>query len=163
MTASADGRIPGAPGDGYSRGPGDRYSGAPGDRYSGDAASDHSVGELIGNISNDLSQLFRQEVELAKAEVKVEAAKAGKAAGMLGGAGFAGYLAVVLLSFAAVFGLANVMDPGWAALIVAVVWAVIGAILYARGRSKLKTVDPMPRRTVDTIKEDAQWLKNPTG
>jgi uncharacterized membrane protein YqjE len=126
-------------------------------------AAQTSVGELIGNISDDLSQLFRQEVELAKAELKEEAAKAGKAAGMLGGAGFAGYLAVVLLSFALVFGLSNVMDAGWAALIVAVIWAAIGAVLYANGRKKLKTVDPMPRRTVDTIKEDAQWLKNPTG
>ncbi|MFF5292022.1 phage holin family protein [Paractinoplanes globisporus] len=125
--------------------------------------SEKSIGELIGNISDDLSQLFRQEVELAKAELKEEATKAGKAAGMLGGAGFAGYLAVVLLSFAAVFGLANVMDAGWAALIVAVVWGVIGAALYATGRNRLKTVDPMPRRTVDTIKEDARWLKNPTG
>ncbi|BFU41888.1 phage holin family protein [Krasilnikovia sp. MM14-A1004] len=122
-----------------------------------------SVGELIGNISDDLSRLFRQEVELAKAELKHEAAKAGRAAGMLGGAGFAGYLAIVLVSFALVFALANVMDAGWAALIVAVLWGVIGAVLYAAGRSQLKTVDPMPRRTVDTIKEDAQWLKNPTG
>ena len=128
-----------------------------------DPVADTSVGELIGNISDDLSQLFRQEVELAKAEVRQEAAKAGKAAGFLGGAGFAGYLTVVLLSFALVFGLANVMDAGWAALIVAVVWAAIGAVLYVNGRKKLKTVDPMPRRTVDTLKEDAQWLKNPTG
>jgi hypothetical protein len=82
---------------------------------------------------------------------------------MLGGAGFAGYLAVVLLSFAVVFGLSNVMDAGWAALIVALVWAAIGAVLFVNGRKKLKTVDPMPRRTVDTLKEDAQWLKNPTG
>ncbi|GGQ59598.1 phage holin family protein [Couchioplanes azureus] len=122
-----------------------------------------SVGELIGNISNDLSQLFRQEVELAKAELKQEAGKAGKAAGMLGGAGFAGYLAVVLLSLALVFGLGNVMDLGWAALIVAVIWGAAGAVLYAAGRKRLKSVDPVPRRTVDTIKEDAQWLKNPTG
>ncbi|AGZ42286.1 phage holin family protein [Actinoplanes friuliensis] len=122
-----------------------------------------SVGDLIGNISNDLSQLFRQEVELAKVELKQEAGKAGKAAGMLGVAGFAGYLAVVLLSFAVVFGLSNVMDPGWAALIVAAVWGIAGAVLYANGRKQLKTVDPMPRRTVDTLKEDAQWLKNPTG
>jgi hypothetical protein len=128
-----------------------------------DEVSETSVGELIGNISDDLSRLFRQEVELAKAELKQEASKAGKAAGMLGGAGFAGYLAVVLLSFALVFGLANVMDAGWAALIVAVLWAIVGAVLYAGGRKKLKDVDPMPRRTVDTIKEDAQWLKNPTG
>jgi Putative Actinobacterial Holin-X, holin superfamily III len=102
-------------------------------------------------------------VELAKAELKQEASKAGKAAGMLGGAAFAGYLAIVLLSFALVFALSNVMDPGWAALIVAVIWAIIGAVLYANGRKKLKNVDPVPRRTVDTIKEDAQWLKNPTG
>lgn len=128
-----------------------------------DEVSENSVGQLIGNISDDLTQLFRQEVELAKAEVKQEAAKAGKAAGMLGGAGFAGYLAVVLLSFALVFGLANVMDAGWAALIVAAIWGVIGAVLYLNGRKKLKEVDPMPHRTVDTIKEDAQWLKNPTG
>lgn len=126
-------------------------------------AGETSIGELIGNISNDLSQLFRQEVELAKVELKQEATKAGKAAGMLGVAGFAGYLAIVLLSFAAVFGLANVIDAGWAALIVAVVWAIVGAVLYTTGRKRLKTVDPMPRRTVDTIKEDAQWLKNPTG
>jgi uncharacterized membrane protein YqjE len=126
-------------------------------------AGETSIGELIGNISSDLSELFRQEVELAKVELRQEATKAGKAAGMLGVAGFAGYLAVVLLSFAAVFGLANVMDGGWAALIVAVVWAIVGAVLYAAGRKRLKTVDPMPRRTVDTLKEDAQWLKNPTG
>jgi hypothetical protein len=122
-----------------------------------------SVGELIGNISNDLSQLFRQEVELAKAEVKQEASKAGKAAGMLSAAGFAGYLTVVLLTFALVAALSNVMDPGWAALIVAVLWGIVGAVLYANGRKKLKTVDPVPHRTVDTIKEDAEWLKNPTG
>lgn len=128
-----------------------------------DQVAEASIGQLIGDISDDLTQLFRQEVELAKVEIKQEAAKAGKAAGMLGGAGFAGYLAVVLLSFALVFGLANVMDAGWAALIVAVIWAVIGGVLYAIGRKRLKTVDPVPRRTVDTIKEDAQWLKNPTG
>jgi uncharacterized membrane protein YqjE len=125
--------------------------------------SNSSVGELIGNISDDLSQLFRQEVELAKVELKQEASKAGKAAGMLGGAGFAGYLAVVLLSFAIVFGLGNVMDLGWAALIVAVLWGIAGAVLYSVGRKRLKTVDPVPRRTADTLKEDARWLKNPTG
>ncbi|MFI7540389.1 phage holin family protein [Actinoplanes sp. NPDC049599] len=132
-------------------------------REHADEVSETSVGELIGNISNDLSTLFRQEVELAKVELKQEAAKAGKAAGMLSGAGLAGYLVVVLLTFALVAALSNVMDPGWAALIVAVLWAVVGGVLYASGRKKLKTVDPTPRRTVDTLKEDAQWLKNPTG
>jgi len=132
-------------------------------REQSEQVAETSVGELIGNISNDLSTLFRQEVELAKAELKQEATKAGKAAGMLGAAAFAGYLVVVLLSFALVAALSNVMDWGWAALIVAVIWAVVGAVLFVNGRKKLKTVDPTPRRTVDTLKEDAQWLKNPTG
>jgi hypothetical protein len=121
-----------------------------------------SVGQLIGEISDDLSKLFRQEVELAKAEIRQEATKAGKAAGMLGAAGFAGYLAVLLLSFALVYGLGNVMDLGWAALIVAVLWAIVGGVLYAAGRSRLRTVSPVPQQTAQTLKEDVQWLKNPT-
>ena len=127
------------------------------------AAPDASVGQLISDISDDLATLFRQEVELAKAEIRQEARKAGKAAGMLGGAGFAGYMVALLLTLALVAALSNVMDPGWAALIVAVVWAVVGAVLYATGRQRLRTVSPVPRQTVETLKEDAQWLKNPTG
>jgi len=128
-----------------------------------DVVAETSIGELIGDISNDLSTLFRQEVELAKVELKQEASKAGKAAGFLGAAAFAGYLTVVLLSFALVFALSNVMDAGWAALIVAAIWGIVGAVLYVNGQKKLKTVDPVPHRTVDTLKEDAKWLKNPTG
>ncbi len=129
----------------------------------GRSPEETSVGQLISEISDDLSTLFRQEVELAKAEVRQEARKAGKAAGMLGGAGFAGYMVALLLTLALVAALSNVMDPGWAALIVAVVWAIIGAVLYVTGRQRLRTVSPVPRQTVDTLKEDAQWLKNPTG
>jgi hypothetical protein len=122
-----------------------------------------SIGQVISDISDDLSRLFRQEVELAKAELRQEATKAGKAAGMLGGAGFAGYMVALLLTLAVMFGLGNVMDLGWAALIVAVVWAAVGAVLFANGRRKLRAVSPVPRQTVETLKEDAQWLKNPTG
>lgn len=121
------------------------------------------IGELIGEITGDLSRLFRQEVELAKAEVREEAKKAGKAGGMLGGAAMAGYLAIVLLSFALVFALGAVMPLGWAAVIVAVIWAAIGVVLYTAGRKQLKSVDPVPRQTAETLKEDAQWLRNPTG
>jgi hypothetical protein len=121
------------------------------------------IGQLISEITGDISRLFRQEVELAKAEVRAEARKAGKAGGMLGGAALAAYLVVVLLSFALVFGLGAVMPLGWAALIVAVIWAVIGAVLYGAGRKQLKSIDPVPRQTAETLKEDAQWLRNPTG
>ena len=86
---------------------------------SSDDIGNVSVGQLFADVSNDLSTLMRQEVELAKAEVKAEVAKAGKGAGMLGGAGFAGYMVLMFLSFALWWGLANVMDTGLAAIIVA--------------------------------------------
>ena len=118
-----------------------------------------SVGDLIGEVSNDLSTLMRQELALAKAEVKAEATKTGKAAGMLGGAGFAGYMVALFASIALWWALANGMDEGWAALIVAVLWAVVGAVLYSLGRSRLKSVHPKPERTVQTLKEVPDALK----
>ena len=118
-----------------------------------------SIGQLLGEVSKDLSTLMRQEVELAKAEIKTEVAKAGKGAGMLGGAGFAGYMLVLFLSIAAWWGLANVMDESWAALIVAAVWGLIAAVLAVLGRSTLKKVNPTPERTIATSKEIPDALK----
>ena len=121
--------------------------------------SGQSVGQLLGEVSRDLSTLMRQELELAKAEIKAEVAKAGKGAGMLGGAGFAGYMLVFFLSCAAWWGLANVMDVGWAAVIVALLWGVIGAVLAVTGRATLRRVNPKPERTLDTAKEIPTALK----
>jgi predicted butyrate kinase (DUF1464 family) len=121
--------------------------------------TDSSVGQLIGEVTSDLSKLMRQELELAKAEVKAEATKSGKAVGMLGGAGFAGYMVVLFLSVALWWALANVMDEAWAALIVAALWAVIGAVLAVTGRKKLSSVNPKPERTVQTLKEVPDALK----
>ncbi|MFI6033257.1 phage holin family protein [Streptomyces sp. NPDC051315] len=123
---------------------------------------DRSVGELLSAVTSDIQTLFRQEVELAKTEVRQEATKAGKAAGMYGGAGFAGYMVLLFLSLAAVLGLANVMDGGWAALIVTAVWAVVAAVLYQRARTRMRTVAPKPEQTVETMKENAQWARHPT-
>ena len=124
--------------------------------------SGESLGDLVSELTGDLSKLMRQELELAKAEIRQEAAKAGKATGMLAAAGFAGYLTTVLLSLALVFALGAVMPLGWAALIVAALWGVAGAVLYSSGRAKLRTVNPKPERTVETLKEDAEWAKHPT-
>ncbi|HKC26519.1 MAG TPA: phage holin family protein [Jatrophihabitans sp.] len=122
-------------------------------------AGDASVGQLLSEISQDLSTLMRQEVQLARAEIKTEIAKAGKGAGMLGGAGFAGYLVVLFLSFAAWWGLANAIDTGLAALIVAGVWAVIGTVLYVLGRDRFRRVNPTPERAIDTAKQIPDALK----
>ncbi|MDA0633519.1 phage holin family protein [Nonomuraea sp. MCN248] len=119
-----------------------------------------SLGQLVAEIGEDVSKLFRQEVELAKAEIRQEAVKAGKAAGMLGGAGFAGYMVAVLLTLAVMFGLGNVMDLGWAALIVAAIWAAAGAALFVSGRARLRRVNPKPEQTIETLKEDAAWARD---
>ena len=124
-----------------------------------DDIRDVSVGQLIGDVSRDISTLMRQEVELAKAEVKAEVAKAGKGAGMLGGAGFAGYMVLLFLSCAGWWGLANVMDAAYAALIVAAVWLVIGATMFVVGRSTLRAVNPKPERTIDTANDIPSALK----
>lgn len=94
---------------------------------------------------------MRQELELAKAEVKAEATKAGKGVGMLAGAGYAGHLTVLFLSLALWAALASAIPAGWAALIVAVVWGAVAAVLALSGRKQLKTVNPKPERTVETL------------
>ncbi|MER6511680.1 phage holin family protein [Nonomuraea sp. NPDC001636] len=119
-----------------------------------------TLGQLVGEIGEDISKLFRQEVELAKIELRQEATKAGKAAGMLGGAGFAGYMIALLVTLAVMFGLGEVMGLGWAALVLAVVWAVIGAVLYVNGRNRLREINPRPEQTIETLKEDAQWARD---
>jgi hypothetical protein len=118
-----------------------------------------SVGELIGEVAQDLSTLMRQELALAKAEVKEEAVKAGQAAGMLGAAGFAGYMVLLFASVAAWWGLAEVMAKGWAALVVTAIWAVIGAVLFLAGRRRFLEVNPKPERTTETVKELPDALK----
>ncbi len=123
---------------------------------------DKSLGELLSVVTSDLQTLFRKEVELAKAEIREEAGKAGKAAGMYGGAGFAGYMVLLFLSLAALFGLANVMDEAWAALIVTAIWAVATAVLYQKGRAHMRSVSPKPEQTVETMKENAEWARHPT-
>jgi hypothetical protein len=121
--------------------------------------ADASVGQLVSAVTQDLSTLMRQELALAKAEVKQEATKAAKGAGMLGAAGFAGYMVLVFGSIAAWQGLAKVMPSGWAALIVTAVWAVAGAVLFAMGRRRMREVNPTPQRTAETVKEIPDALK----
>jgi hypothetical protein len=98
-------------------------------------------------VTQDLSTLMRQEIQLAKAELRDEAAKGGKAGGMLAGAGIAAHLVLVFLSVALWWGLSNVMDGGWAGLIVAGIWALIAAVLAAVGRTRMKQMRGLPQTT----------------
>jgi uncharacterized membrane protein YqjE len=121
--------------------------------------SDQSLGDLFGNLTSDLSELVRSEMELARVEIREEAAKAGRAAGLLGAGGLIAYLGVGLMAMAAAWGLAEVVDAGWAFLIVGVVIATIGVVLVMKGRDQLGDVQPVPEETVETLKEDAQWAR----
>jgi len=121
-------------------------------------AADTSLGDLLGEVSRDVSVLMRQEVALAKAEVRQSATRAGKGAGLFGGAGYAGHLTVLFLSFAAWWGLGHVIDIAWAAVIVALVWAIVAAVLFVLGRRELKAVRGAPE-TVDTLKQIPDALK----
>jgi nitrate/nitrite transporter NarK len=105
-----------------------------------------------------LSTLMRQEVELAKAELKQSATKAGKGGGMLAGAGVAGHFVLLFLSLALMFALGALMPLGWAAVIVAVIWAIIAAVLASIGRKNLKQIQGMPQ-TGETLSEIPPTLK----
>jgi hypothetical protein len=121
-------------------------------------AANTSLGDLLGEVSRDISALMRQEVDLAKAELKQSATRAGKGAGLLGAAGYAGLMAVLFLSIALWWGLGHLIDNGWSAVVVALIWAIIAGILYLQGRKKLKEVQGMPQ-TADSLKKIPDTLK----
>jgi len=118
-----------------------------------------SVGTLMGEVAKDLSTLMRQELELAKVEVKAEAKKAGTGAGLFGAAGFAGYMVLLFLSIALWWALSHLVGHSWSALIVAALWGVIGFVAYTMGRKKFKEVNPKPERTVETLQQVPGALK----
>lgn len=124
-----------------------------------DVRQDRSLGDLLGDLSRDLSTLMRQEIELAKVEIKEEVAKTGKAGGMLGGTAVAGHMALLLLSFALAWGLAEIMPTGFAFLLVGLAYAAVAGALYLKGRDELRKVHPVPEQTVETLKEDVAWAR----
>lgn len=117
-----------------------------------------SIGELLAEVSQDITTLLRQEVELAKAEIKQSATRAGKGAGMLGGAGLAGYMVLLFLSIAVWWGLGDAMGHGWSALVVAAVWLLIAAVLALVGRKQLKEVSGVSQ-TAETVKKIPNAVK----
>ena len=120
--------------------------------------TDRSLGDLIGEVTEDLSTLVRQELELAKAELQQSAARAGKGAGMLGGAAVAGYFVLLFASIALWWAIGAATGLGWSAVIVAVIWGIIAAVLAAAGRRSLRSVRGLPK-TADTVKKIPDALK----
>ncbi|CCF83879.1 phage holin family protein [Nitrolancea hollandica] len=120
---------------------------------------ERSVGELLSELTREVSTLFRQEVALAKTEMSQKASKAGKDVGYLAAGGAIAYAGFLVILAGVVLALGLVL-PWWAsALIVGVVVALIGYLLFHKGQTALKKVDLTPQETVETLKEDKQWLK----
>jgi len=121
--------------------------------------ADRSLGSLVSSLTSDMSKLMRQELTLAKAELREEAKEGGKAAGMLGGAAFAAWMTALFLSVTLMWLLDKAMDLTLAALIVTLIWGIAAAVLGLNGKKKLQALNPKPEQTIDSLKEDAQWLK----
>ena len=117
-----------------------------------------SLGERLGDVTRELSLLMRQEVALAKAEVSQSASNAGKGIGMLVGAALAGYFVLLFLSVALWVAIGSLIGYGWSALIVAVIWAIIAAVLVSVGKKELNRVRGVPT-TTETLGKIPNALK----
>jgi uncharacterized membrane protein YqjE len=121
---------------------------------------EHGTGELVKLLSSQVSALVRQEAELAKVEMAEKGKRAGVGAGLFGGAGVAALLMLGSLTACLILAL-SLAIPAWAAaLIVSLLWGVIAGALALQGRNKLQEMGtPAPEKTIETVKEDVQWLK----
>jgi len=119
---------------------------------------DRSIGEILSDVTTDLSTLMRQELELAKAELKQTATRAGTGAGLFGGAAVAGHMVLLFLSISLWWALGMLIGHGWSALIVAVIWGIVAAILAVRGRSEMSKVRGVPQ-TTETVSKIPDALK----
>jgi hypothetical protein len=121
-----------------------------------------SIGELFSEVAEDLSTLMRQEVELAKAEIRQSAVRAGKGAGLLAGAGISIHMVLLFLSVAAWWGVGDSTGHGWSALIVAAGWLIIAGVLGQLGRRQVTTISGAPQ-TAQTMKKIPAAVKGNEG
>ena len=122
-------------------------------------AEERPLGELLAEATGELRTLFHKELELARVETKDQIAEAGRAGALLGATALVAFLAVLLLSFGAVWGLAEVVPTGVAFVVVGAVYAVLAALFFSQGRRRMAKVRPVPEQTIETLKEDIEWAK----
>jgi uncharacterized membrane protein YqjE len=126
-----------------------------------DQLRDRSTSELLKQLSDQTTNLVRQEIELAKLEFREKGKKAGLGAGMFGGAGLFGVFALGTLTACIVLALATFLPAWLAALIVTVVYAAVAGVLALRGKTEVQqATPPLPEQAVDSTKEDVRWVKS---
>jgi len=124
------------------------------------AKQEQSLGELLADLTREITTLVRQEAALAKAEMSQKAARVGKDVAFLAAGGAVAYAGLLAIVASLIIMLAQAGMPWWAsALLVGVVVAGLGAFLVWKGLNNLKQEDLAPRQTIETLKEDAQWAK----
>jgi hypothetical protein len=121
---------------------------------------ERSIGELFSELANETSTLIRQEVALAQVEITQKASTAGKNVGYLAVGGFVGYAGLLAIIAGVIMGLSYFIPAWLAAIIVGAIIAVVSYVLVSSALSALKNMDVKPTETVESIKEDARWLKN---
>lgn len=126
------------------------------------STDDRSTQELFSDLTREAGVLLRKEIELAKIETKAQLSEASKVGVAFTVAAVAGYLALLLLSLAAAWGLAAVLPTGVAFLIVGLVYAVAAAVLLAQARKKAAALQLAPQQTIETLREDVQWARAQT-
>lgn len=123
------------------------------------ASNERSLGDLFSDLTDNLRALVQRELELVKIEMKDQIDRGVKGVGMFAGAGVTGFVALLLVAMAAAWGLAEVVAPGLAFLIVGVVFGAIAAVLGLQGKKKFEQLNPVPRQTIETVKQDVQVAK----
>jgi len=126
-----------------------------GPRYVAEETEEQPLGQLFSELSDNLQQLMRKEVELAKVEATEQAKRAGKAGALFGATGLLGFFGLLLLFFAASFGLATVINTGLAFLAVGLLCFVIAGLFLVLARKKAAEIRP-PAQTVQTLRQDVQ-------
>jgi Putative Actinobacterial Holin-X, holin superfamily III len=126
-----------------------------------DYRSERSVGELFGQLSQDLALLVRQEAQLAKTEVQTKISRLTTDLVALATGGIVALVGALALTAAVILLLVDPvgLDPWLAALLVGVVLGVAGYLMLQKGLRDLKGIDPTPRRTVESLKEDIQLAR----
>ncbi|HEX2043189.1 MAG TPA: phage holin family protein [Acidimicrobiales bacterium] len=127
------------------------------------APSGKPIGELMADMTSQVTELMRKELEMAVTELKGEMRQAAKAGGMLTGAALSGYLSLLFGSFGLAWFLDRKLPRSLAFGLVAALHGTAAATLAKAGREEIKRVDPVPTRTIETLKENVDWAKGEVG
>jgi hypothetical protein len=125
-------------------------------------SDDRSLGELFAELARETSTLVRHEVDLAKTELSQKASQVGKDAGLVGAGGAVAYAGLLALIAGVILGLGTFIPLWLSAMLVGLIVAGIGYVIVQRGREGLKRADLAPRQTIETLKEDTEWVKDQT-